>query len=160
MLDPRRWWALGAMSLSLIVIGLDLTVLNVALPTLATELQASTSQLQWFANAYTLVLASLLLPAGLLGDRFGPKRLMLGALVVFGLASAACAFAQSPGQLIAARAALGIGSAFLIPLSMSLLNLLFAPKERQQTMTIWLMANSIGIPLSPLLGGWLLDHYR
>ena len=81
MLDPRRWWALGAMSLSLIVIGLDLTVLNVALPTLATDLQASTSQLQWFANAYTLVLASLLLPAGLLGDRFGPKRLMLGALV-------------------------------------------------------------------------------
>ncbi|TDO45160.1 EmrB/QacA subfamily drug resistance transporter [Kribbella sp. VKM Ac-2571] len=160
MLDPRRWWALAAMSLSLIVIGLDLTVLNVALPTLATDLQASTSQLQWFANAYTLVLASLLLPAGLLGDRFGPKRLMLGALVVFGLASTACAFANSPGQLIAGRAALGIGSAFLIPLSMSLLNLLFAPEERQRAMTIWLMANSVGIPLGPLLGGWLLDHYR
>jgi DHA2 family multidrug resistance protein-like MFS transporter len=159
-LDPRRWWALGAMSISLIVIGLDLTVLNVALPTLATDLKASTSQLQWFANAYTLVLASLLLPAGLLGDRFGPKRLMLGALVVFGLASAACAFATTPGQLIAARAALGVGSAFLIPLSMSLLNLLFAPEERQRAMTIWLMANSIGIPLGPLLGGWLLDHYR
>ncbi|TCC36006.1 DHA2 family efflux MFS transporter permease subunit [Kribbella speibonae] len=160
MLDPRRWWALAAMSLSLIVIGLDLTVLNVALPTLATDLQASTSELQWFANAYTLVLASLLLPAGLLGDRFGPKRLMLGALVVFGLASAACAFADSPGQLIAGRAALGIGSAFLIPLSMSLLNLLFAPEERQRAMTIWLMANSLGIPLGPVLGGWLLDHYR
>ena len=160
MLDPRRWWALAAMSLSLIVIGLDLTVLNVALPTLATDLQASTSQLQWFANAYTLVLASLLLPAGLLGDRYGPKRLMLGALVVFGLASAACAFADSPGQLIAGRAALGIGSAFLIPLSMSLLNLLFAPEERQRAMTIWLMANSLGIPLGPVLGGWLLDHYR
>jgi DHA2 family multidrug resistance protein-like MFS transporter len=159
-LDRRRWWALGAMSLSLIVIGLDLTVLNVALPTLATELDASTSQLQWFANAYTLVLASLLLPAGLLGDRYGPKRLMLGALVVFGLASAACAFANSPGELIAARAALGIGSAFLIPLSMSLLNILFAPEERQRAMTIWLMANSIGIPLGPVLGGWLLDHYR
>lgn len=159
-LDPRRWWALGAMSLSLIVIGLDLTVLNVALPTLATELDASTSQLQWFANSYTLVLASLLLPAGLLGDRYGPKRLMLGALVVFGLASAACAFADSPGELIAARAALGIGSAFLIPLSMSLLNILFAPEERQRAMTIWLMANSIGIPLGPVLGGWLLDHYR
>jgi EmrB/QacA subfamily drug resistance transporter len=148
------------MSVSLIVIGLDLTVLNVALPTLATDLQASTSQLQWFANAYTLVLASLLLPAGLLGDRFGPKRLLLGALVVFGLASAACAFANSPGQLIAGRAALGVGSAFLIPLSMSLLNLLFAPEERQRAMTIWLMANSLGIPLGPLLGGWLLDHYR
>jgi len=159
-LDPRRWWALGAMSLSLIVIGLDLTVLNVALPTLATELEASTSQLQWFANAYTLVIASLLLPAGLLGDRFGPKRLMLGALVVFGLASAACAFASSPGQLIAGRALLGVGSAFLIPLSMSLLNRLFAPEERSRAMTIWVMANSLGIPLGPVLGGWLLDHYR
>lgn len=158
--DPRRWWALGAMSLSLIVIGLDLTVLNVALPTLATELEASTSQLQWFANAYTLVIASLLLPAGLLGDRFGPKRLMLGALVVFGLASLACAFASSPGQLIAARAALGVGSAFLVPLSMSLLNRLFAPEERTRALTIWIMANSLGIPLGPVLGGWLLDHYR
>ncbi|MEV5965301.1 DHA2 family efflux MFS transporter permease subunit [Kribbella sp. NPDC051952] len=159
-LDPRRWWALGAMSLSLIVIGLDLTVLNVALPTLATELEASTSQLQWFANAYTLVLAALLLPAGLLGDRFGQKRLLIGALAMFGLASAACAFASSPGQLIAARAALGIGAAFLIPLSMSLLNVLFAPGERARAMTIWVMANSLGIPLGPVLGGWLLDNYR
>ncbi|WP_202867609.1 DHA2 family efflux MFS transporter permease subunit [Kribbella pittospori] len=158
--DPRRWWALGAMSVSLIVVGLDLTVLNVALPTLATELGASTSQLQWFANAYTLVLAALLLPAGLLGDRFGQKHLLIGALVVFGGASAACAFASSAGQLIAARAVLGVGAAFLIPLSMSLLNVLFEPGERVRAMTIWVMANSLGIPLGPVLGGWLLDHYR
>jgi MFS transporter, DHA2 family, multidrug resistance protein len=159
-LDPRRWWALGAMSVSLVVVGLDLTVLNVALPTLATDLGASTSQLQWFANAYTLVLAALLLPAGLLGDRFGQKWLLLGALVLFGAASAGCAFASSPGQLIAARAALGVGAAFLIPLSMSLLNVLFAPAERARAMTIWVMANSLGIPLGPVLGGWLLDNYR
>lgn len=159
-LDPRRWWALGAMALSLIVIGLDLTVLNVALPTLATDLGASTSQLQWFANAYTLVLAALLLPAGLLGDRFGQKRLLIGALLMFGAASAACAVSSSPGQLIAARAALGVGAAFLIPLSMSLLNVLFAPGERARAMTIWVMANSLGIPLGPVLGGWLLDNYR
>ena len=159
-LDPRRWWALGAMSVSLLVVGLDLTVLNVALPTLATELQASTSQLQWFANSYTLVLAALLLPAGLLGDRFGQKWLLLGALVVFGGASAACAFASSPAQLIAFRALLGVGAAFLIPLSMSLLNVLFAPGERARAMTIWVMANSLGIPLGPVLGGWLLDNYR
>ena len=158
--DPRRWWALGAMSVSLIVVGLDLTVLNVALPTLATELGASTSQLQWIASAYTLVLAALLLPAGLLGDRFGQKRLLIGALVVFGAASTACAFASSPEQLIAARAALGVGAAFLIPLSMSLLNVLFEPGERARAMTIWVMANSLGIPLGPVLGGWLLDHYR
>ena len=159
-LDPRRWWALGAMSVSLLVVGLDLTALNVALPTLATELGASTSQLQWFANAYTLVLAALLLPAGLLGDRFGQKRLLIGALLMFGAASAACAVSSSPGQLIAARAALGVGAAFLIPLSMSLLNVLFAPGERARAMTIWVMANSLGIPLGPVLGGWLLDNYR
>ncbi|TCN40101.1 EmrB/QacA subfamily drug resistance transporter [Kribbella orskensis] len=159
-LDPRRWWALGAMSVSLIVVGLDLTVLNVALPTLATELDASISQLQWFANAYTLVLAALLLPAGLLGDRFGQKRLLIGALVMFGAASAACAFASSPGELIVFRAALGIGAAFLIPLSMSLINILFAPEERGRAITLWVMANSLGIPLGPVLGGWLLDHYR
>jgi EmrB/QacA subfamily drug resistance transporter len=148
------------MSVSLIVVGLDLTVLNVALPTLATELGASTSQLQWFANAYTLVLAALLLPAGLLGDRFGQKRLLIGALLMFGAASAACAVSTSPAQLIAARAALGVGAAFLIPLSMSLLNVLFAPGERARAMTIWVMANSLGIPLGPVLGGWLLDNYR
>ncbi len=159
-LDPRRWWALGAMSVSLLVVGLDLTVLNVALPTLAIDLGASTSQLQWFANAYTLVLAALLLPAGLLGDRFGQKRLLIGALLMFGAASAACAFSSSPGQLIAFRAALGVGAAFLIPLSMSLLNVLFAPDERTRAMTIWVMANSLGIPLGPVLGGWLLDNYR
>jgi len=159
-LDQRRWWALGALSVCLLVVGLDVTVLNVALPTLATDLGASTSQLQWFANAYTLVLAALLLPAGLLGDRFGQKWLLLGALILFGAASAACAFSSSPGQLIAARAALGIGAAFLIPLSMSLLNVLFAPGERARAMTIWVMANSLGIPLGPVLGGWLLDHYR
>src|SRR6266511_1925573 len=83
-MGTRRWWALGALALSLLVVGLDLTVLNVALPTLSTDLHASTGQLQWFADAYNLVLAAVILPAGMLGDRFGRKRLLLGALVVFG----------------------------------------------------------------------------
>lgn len=157
--DPRRWWALGALAVSLLVIGLDLTVLNVALPTLAMDLHASTSQLQWFANAYTLVLAAVLLPAGLLGDRFGQKNLLVAALLVFGLASLACAFASSADMLIAARALLGIGAAFLIPLSMSLLTVLFPAEERARALTIWVMANSLGIPLGPVLGGWLLDHF-
>ncbi|WP_370945241.1 DHA2 family efflux MFS transporter permease subunit [Amycolatopsis sp. cg5] len=156
---PRRWWALGALSVVLIVIGLDLTVLSVALPTLATDLHASTTQLQWFSNAYTLVLAALLLPAGLLGDRLGQKRLLMGALAVFGAASAWCAFATSPGELITARAALGVGAAFLIPLSMSLVTVLFPAEERPKALTIWVMANSLGIPLGPVLGGWLLDNF-
>ena len=155
----RRWWALGALALSMLVIGLDLTVLNVALPTLATDLHASTRQLQWFADAYNLVLAAVILPAGMLGDRFGRKRLMLGALVLFGGASAACAYATSPGGLIAARAALGLGAAFLLPLSVSVLPVLFTPDERPRAITVWATANVIGIPLGPVLGGWLLDHY-
>src|SRR6266508_5235620 len=101
--ESRRWWALGALSLSVLVVGLDLTVLNLALPTLATDLHASTAQLQWIVDAYSLVLAALVLPAGLLGDRFGRKKLLLGALLVFGAASLACAYASSAGALIAAR---------------------------------------------------------
>ncbi|WIV60082.1 DHA2 family efflux MFS transporter permease subunit [Amycolatopsis nalaikhensis] len=158
-LYPRRWWALGALAVSLLTVGLDLTVLNVAVPTLAVDLGATTTQLQWFGNAYTLALAALLLPAGLLGDRFGPKKLLLGALAVFGLASLWCAYAGSPGELIAARAGLGVGAAFLIPLSLSLLNVLFPPEERAKALTTWVMATFVGIPLGPLLGGWLLDHF-
>ena len=156
---PRRWWALVALAVSLLTVGLDLTVLNVAVPTLAVDLNASTTQLQWFGSAYTLALAALLLPAGLLGDRFGPKKLMLGALVVFGLASLWCAYSTSPGELIAARVLLGVGAAFLIPLSLSLLNILFPPEERAKALTTWVMAMFLGIPLGPLLGGWLLDHF-
>src|SRR3954468_6201184 len=115
----RKWLALGALALGLFVVGLDLTILNVALPTLATELHASTGELQWFADAYNLVLAATLIPAGLLGDRFGRKRMLLGALALFGAASRACALATTPGELIAARAALGFGAAFLMPLAMS-----------------------------------------
>src|SRR6184192_2710272 len=153
-LYPRRWWALGALAVSLLTVGLDLTVLNVAVPTLAVDLGATTTQLQWFGNAYTLALAALLLPAGLLGDRFGPKKLLLGALAVFGLASLGCAYAGSPGALIAARVVLGVGAAFLIPLSLSLLNILFPPEERAKALTTWVMAMFLGIPLGPLL-----DHF-
>ncbi|WP_439384350.1 DHA2 family efflux MFS transporter permease subunit [Amycolatopsis lexingtonensis] len=158
-LYPRRWWALGALAVSLLTVGLDLTVLNVAVPTLAVDLGATTTQLQWFGNAYTLALAALLLPAGQLGDRFGPKKLLLGALAVFGLASLGCAYAGSPGALIAARVGLGVGAAFLIPLSLSLLTVLFPPEERAKALTTWVMATFAGIPLGPLLGGWLLDHF-
>jgi MFS transporter, DHA2 family, multidrug resistance protein len=155
----RRWWALSALALSLLVVGLDLTVLNVALPTLAADLHASTRQLQWFADGYNLVLAAVILPAGLLGDRYGRKRLMLAALVVFGAASLACAYAGSPGALVAARAALGLGAAFLLPLSVSVLPVLFSPPERPRAIMVWATANMIGVPLGPVLGGFLLDHF-
>src|SRR5262249_10655882 len=147
-----RWWALGALALTLLVVGLDLTVLNVALPTLATDLHASTGQLQWFADGYNLTLAAAVLPAGMLGDRFGRKRLPLGRLPPVSGASAA-------GELIAGRAALGLGAAFLMPLSMSVLSVLFSAEERPRAIVMWATANMLGIPLGPILGGWLLDHY-
>src|SRR5260370_31152475 len=119
--DSRRWWALIAIAASVVVVGLDLTALTLALPTLARDLHASTGDLQWFASAYSLVVAAALLPAGMLGDRFGRKRVLLIALALFGASSAACAYAGSSGTLIAARAFLGRGAAALLPLSLSVL---------------------------------------
>ncbi len=128
--DPRRWWALAALALGVLVVGLDATIVNVALPTLADELDASTSELQWITNAFNLVFAAALLPAGLLGDRFGRKRLLLGSLALFGVASLGCALASNSGQLIAARALLGLGGAGAMPLSMAVLPALFGEHER------------------------------
>jgi EmrB/QacA subfamily drug resistance transporter len=102
----------------------------------------------------------MLLPAGLLGDRFGRKRMLMLGLGLFGAASLACSFAATPGQLIAGRAVLGFGAAFLMPLSMSVLTVLFTDEERPKAITAWVTANSLGIPLGPVVGGWLLDHYR
>src|SRR3954467_10689074 len=156
----RKWWALGALALSLLVVGPPLTILNVALPTLATELDASTGQLQWFADAYNLVLAAALLPAGMLGDRFGRRRMLLIALSLFGAASLACSFADTAAQLIAGRAMLGLGAAALLPLSMSVMAVLFTAEERPRGGAIWVTANAPGIPLGPIVGGWVLDHYH
>jgi len=155
----RRWWALAALALSVLVVGIDGTVISLALPTLATDLHASNADLQWFVAAYSLVFAAALLPAGLLGDRFGRKRLLLAALVVFGLGSAACAYAPSAGALIAGRAVLGLGAAFLAPLSMAVLPVIFTPEEQGRALTVWVAANAISWPIGPLVGGWLLDSF-
>jgi len=156
----RRWWALVALSVGVLVVGVDLTVLNVALPTLAASLHASTSQLQWFVDSYSLVLAGLLLPAGLLADRYGRKRLLLVALTVFGAGSAACAYSGSPVALIAVRAVLGGGAAVIVTVSLSILAVLFPTDEERQKATAVIMGcTMLGYPLGPLLGGWLLNHF-
>src|SRR5258707_4837041 len=113
MMNPerRRWVALGAPALSVLVVGLALAVLNLALPTLGVALHASTSDLQWFIDSYSLVLAAALLPAGLLGDRLGRRKMLIGALVLFGVASLACAYSRSAGELLAARALPGVRAA-------------------------------------------------
>ncbi len=154
-----KWWALAALSLTSLVVGLDATVLNLALPTLATELKASTASLQWFVVAYSLVFAALLIPAGLLGDRYGRKRLLLSMLALFGAASLGCAFSPSAGALIAARAVLGIGAAFLLPLSMAVLPVIFPEEERSKAIAVWVASTAISFPIGPILGGWLLSNY-
>lgn len=157
--STSRWFALAALALSTLAVGLDTTVLSVALPTLARDLHASTGDLQWFTTAYLLVLAAVLLPAGMLGDRIGRKRMLTGALLLFGGASAACAYAQTSGQLIAARVVLGLGAAVIMPLSGAVLTVLFDARERTRAMGVWVTASALGIPLGPLLGGWLLDNF-
>src|SRR5262245_37351793 len=159
VLGSRRWWALGALALALLVVGLDATVLSIALPTLSTELHASTGQLQWFVDAYLLVLAAALLPAGLLGDRFGRKKLLLAALAVFGVASLACAYASSAGALTGARVVLGLSAAFLMPLSLDVLPVLFSPGERPRALGLRVPASAASFPIGPIVGGWLLDNF-
>src|SRR2546430_4334764 len=155
----RKWWALVAIAASVLVVGLDLTVLNLALPTIATDLHASTSDLQWISSAYSLVLAAAMLPAGMLGDRLGRKKVLLAALVLFGASSALCAYASGTGELIAGRAVLGIGAAAIFPLSLSVIPVLFAPEERQRAIALMASATFISFPIGPIVGGYLLDHF-
>ena len=157
--DRRRWWALGALSLSVLVVALDLFVLTLALPTVSADLHASSGDLQWFVDAYSLVLAAALLPAGLLGDRVGRKRLLTGALVLFGISSLACAYSTTAGELIAARAVLGLAAAVILPMSLAVLPVLFTADERPRAIAAVGGATFLGYPIGPILGGWLLDHY-
>jgi DHA2 family multidrug resistance protein-like MFS transporter len=157
--DRRRWWALGALALSVLVVALDLFVLTLALPTVSADLHASSGDLQWFVDAYSLVLAAALLPAGMLGDRLGRKRLLLGALAAFGAASLACAYSVSAGQLIAARAVLGLAAAVILPMSLAVLPILFSDSERPKAIAAVGGATFLGYPIGPILGGWLLDHF-
>jgi DHA2 family multidrug resistance protein-like MFS transporter len=155
----QRWWALGGITLAIVAVGLDGTVLNVALPTLSSALHASESQLQWFVAAYTLALAAAMLPAGLLGDRHGRKRVMLSALVVFGMGSVACALAPNPESFIAARALLGVAGAALVVMSLSAITVLFSEDERPRAIGIWAAANFLALPIGPILGGWMLTNF-
>jgi DHA2 family multidrug resistance protein-like MFS transporter len=158
-LGARRWWALGALVLAVLAIGLDATVLTLALPTLADSLHASESELQWFVTAYGLALAAAMIPAGLLGDRYGRKTVMLGALMIFGVASIGCAFAPSPTAFIMARVVLGAAGAALIVMSLAVVTVLFAESERPRAMGVWAAGNFVSMPLGPIVGGWVLAHF-
>ncbi|HEV2070441.1 MAG TPA: MFS transporter [Acidimicrobiales bacterium] len=158
--DDRRWLALSVLCLSLVLIVLDNTVLNVALPTLVRELGASTTQLQWMVDAYVIVFAGLLLTAGFLGDRFGRRRALQLGLVVFAVASGLAAVSGSTGQLIGARAVMGLGAAFVMPATLSIITNLFTdPGERARAIAIWAGMAGVGVALGPVVGGWLLEHF-
>ena len=154
-----RWWALGAVSLAVLAVGLDGTVLTVALPTLAKTLHASESDLQWFTSGYFLVLAAAMLPAGLLGDRYGHKRVLAIGLALFGVGSVACAYSTSSGQFLAARVLLGLAGAGVIVMAISALTVLFTPEERPKAVGIWAAANFLSLPIGPILGGWMLTNF-
>jgi MFS transporter, DHA2 family, multidrug resistance protein len=155
----RRWWALAAVSAAVLAVGIDGTVLSVALPTLSRALHASESDLQWFTSGYFLVLAAAMLPAGLLGDRYGHKLVLLVSLGLFAAGSAASAYSTSVTEFMAARVLLGLAGAGIIVMAISALTILFDKQERPKAVGIWAAANFVALPVGPILGGWLLTHY-
>ena len=156
---PRRRRILLVLCLSLLVIVIDNTILNTALPTLARVLHAGTSSLQWITDAYTLCFAALLVPAGALGDRYGRRASLVAGLAVFGAGSALAAFAGGTGPLIAARVVMGLGAAFVMPATLSILNSVFPPRERPQAIAAWSAVAGVGIVVGPTLGGLLLSQF-
>ncbi len=156
----RRWWALAVLSGSLLVISLDNTILNVAIPSLVRDLNASTSQLQWIIDGYTLVFAGLLLTAGAMGDRFGRKGALQLGLFIFGLASMASGLAGTANQLIITRSLMGIGGALIMPSTLSLLtNIFHDPRERAKAIGVWAAVAGASGALGPVVGGLLLKWF-
>lgn len=154
-----RWWTLGVLSLSLFLVSLDNTILNVALPTLQHDLQPSASDLEWIVDAYILVFASFLLVMGSLGDRLGRRRMLLIGLVIFGVGSFASAFSGSAQILIASRALMGFGGAAIMPSTLSILSNVFSGKERAKAIAVWAAVAGLAVAIGPVIGGYLLQRF-
>jgi DHA2 family multidrug resistance protein-like MFS transporter len=157
--QARRWWILGVLVISLLVVILDNTILNVALKTIQEDLHASQADVEWAVNSYVLVFAGLLFTWGILGDRHGRKKALLLGLGIFGLMSVLAAFSQNTGQLIAFRALMGIGGAAVLPQTLSIITNVFEPHERGKAIGIWAGFSGVAIALGPITGGFLLEHF-
>ncbi|MGA5193877.1 MFS transporter [Streptomyces exfoliatus] len=157
--DPHRWLILGVICLAQLTVLLDNTVLSVAIPALTTELHASTSDIQWMINAYSLVQSGLLLTAGNAADRYGRKKLLAAGLALFGLGSLAAGLAGSTGQLIAARAGMGVGGALLMTTTLAVVMQIFDDSERVKAIALWATVSSLGFAAGPLIGGVIIEHF-
>src|SRR6266571_1153288 len=158
-MKPRAL-VLPSLLLAAFVINLDITIVNVALPTFVRELHTTNSQLQWIVDGYNLLFAALLLAAGSLGDRFGRKGFLLSGLAVFGIASVAGGLTTSVGALIAARCVMGVGAAMIFPATLSLISNVFTDRvERARAIGLWGATAGMAIALGPIVGGWLLEHF-
>jgi EmrB/QacA subfamily drug resistance transporter len=156
----RRWAVLAVVCVSVFIVVLDGTIVNVALPSLAQELGATTRQLQWIVDAYLLVFTGLLLAAGALGDRYGRKKVLLAGMVVFGITSAYAGSAGSAGELIAGRALMGIGAALIFPATLAIITSVFRdPRERAKAIAVWSAVSGLAVAAGPISGGWLLEHF-
>ncbi len=155
---PRRWAILGVLVTSLLVVVLDNTILNIALPTIQRDLDADQSQLVWAIDAYILVFAALLFTWGVLGDKYGRKKILVIGLIIFAIASAACSFASSPTMLIVFRGIMGIGGAAVLPVTLAVITVVFPPHERGKAIGAWAGAVGAAVALGPVLGGLLLQN--
>ncbi|POM24534.1 Antiseptic resistance protein [Actinomadura rubteroloni] len=155
----RRWLMLSVLSLCLVISGLDALVIAMAVPKIQEDLGATVGQMQWSVDAYTLTFGGLLLLAGTLGDRFGHKLMLLGGLVLILAFSVAAAFAGGPETLIVFRAGMGLGSAMVMPATLAIIKHVFPVEEQAKAIGVWSGAAGIGIPLGPVIGGLLLDHF-
>jgi EmrB/QacA subfamily drug resistance transporter len=155
----RRWWILTVLVTSLMIIIVGNTSLNVAIPTLANNLDATTSQLQWMVDAYSLVFAGMLLTGGALGDRYGRKGALQVGLTIFLAAALFAAFSDSSPAIIAARAVMGLGAAFVMPATLSIITNVFPPAERTKAIAVWAGISGGGAAIGPIASGFLLNHF-